>query len=184
MAYLRSLAPHHPDVKFLKRLFDFFDGEELIVLHPHQKKGYRVRTLAIASNFHLFTLLQDALVGDPAAGLLAGPRASRMVLATARGEIPHDRLVSDSAVFHYTTCTGAAVAGEETPHAIPCFEEDRVILLGPPVHASRSWESSFFTNLHDALRSKVEVVEILSAGEVELRLLRMRKAPRIPLNHE
>ena len=53
-----------------------------------------------------------------------------------------------------------------------------MLLLGPPIFATRAWDSSFFTNLHDALRSKVEVVDILSADEIALRLSRIRKAPR------
>jgi hypothetical protein len=188
---IEALAAHQREVKFLQRLLNLSDGEELIVLHPRENKGFRVRLEAIGTNFHLFSLLQEALVGDPAVGMLPGPRANRKVIATAKGDIPHDRLITDSAVWHYYTWAGLLpdgtlattpvtpwILGEQTPREIPHFEGDRLILLGPPIVASRGWDSSFFTNLHDALRSKVEVVEILSADEVALRLRRIRNAPR------
>ncbi len=188
---IEALASLQREVKFLQRLLAFTDGEELIVLHPQESRGFRVRLEAIASNFHLFSLLQGVLVGEPATGLLAGPRPNRKVIATAKGDIPHDRLITDAAVWHCYNWTGLLpdgtlaatlmttwVSGAATPRDIPHFEGERVLLLGPPVPATRSWDSSFFTNLHEALRSKAEVVEILSADEVGLRLARIRKAPR------
>lgn len=179
LAGIDRLAPQQREVNFLKRLLSFFDGEELVVLHPGERKGYRVRTEAIASNFHLFTLLQDALIGDPSSGRLPGHHASRMVLSTARGEIPHDRLVNDSAAFQYFTWQGLPLAGEDSPHVIPMLDGDRVLLLAPPLEYAPSWESTYFTNLHNALRSKVEIVEILSEGEVQLRLTKIaRTEPR------
>jgi len=185
---VRALAPVHRDVKFLDRLFRLVDGEELIVLHPGENKGFRVRLEAVCSNFHLFTLLQGALIGEADAGLLTGPRPNRKVIATATGELPHDRVITDAPVWHYANwmALGAegppdatALAGEVSPIAIPEFEGDRVVLLGKPLPGARSWDSTFFTNLHDALRSKVEIVEILSAGEVETRLRRIMNAPRL-----
>jgi hypothetical protein len=191
LGQLDLLAPHHREVMFLHRLLNLADGEELIIIHPPENKGFRVRLEAVASSFHLFSLLQGVLVGDPAKGMLAGPRPNRKVIATATGEIPHDRLITDSAIWHYYNWTGLQpdgtlaampmttwVMGEAMPGEIPLFGGERVVLLGPPVLASRGWDSSFFTNLHDALRSQVEVVEMLSLDEVELRLKRIRNAPR------
>ena len=153
--------------------------------HPQENKGFRVRLEGVGSNFHLFSLLQETLVGD---GRLAGPRPNRKVIATAKGDLPHDRLITDAAVWHYYDWTGLLpdgalasttmtswIMGEATPHAIPFFEGDRVVILGPPIPASRAWDSSFFTNLHDALRSKVDLVDILSVEEVALRIQRIRK---------
>ncbi|MBI3823205.1 MAG: hypothetical protein HY289_11080 [Planctomycetes bacterium] len=183
---ISSLAPKHRETNFLDRLFNLTDGEELLVLHPHENQGFRVRLEAIASNFHLFSLLQDALVGD---GKLPGPHPNRKVIATAKGEIPHDRIITDAAVWHYANWTALQsdgtlaaapidtwVLGEATPRDIPQFEGERLVLLGPPVLNARGWDSSFFTNLHDALRSKVEVIEVLSADEIALRLKRIGKA--------
>jgi hypothetical protein len=179
-----TLAGVHREVRFLQRLINLVDDEELIVLHPLEHKGFRIRLEAIASNFHIFSLLQGTLVGEPAHGMLAGPRPNRKVIATATGEMPHDRLITDTSVWQYASWTALrpngtlaseTIAGEVSPREIPIFEGDRVVLLGPPLPAARGWDSSFFTNLHDVLRSKVEVVEILSADEVSLRLRRIHK---------
>ena len=185
---IRTLAPARRDVKFLERLFKLVDGEQLIILHPGEKCGFRVQLQAVCTNYHLFSLLQGALVNDSAAGYFAAPRPNRKVIATATGEMPHDRLITDSAIWHYAnfaalrpdgTLTAIPestwIRGEETPYQIPEFEGERVVLLGAPL-ASNGWDSSFFTNLHDALRSRVEVIEILSKSEVETRLRRIRDA--------
>lgn len=184
MRGVKSLAANHREVNFLHRLLNLVDGEELLVLHPQENKGFRVRLEAIATNYHLFSLLQGVLVGD---GKLSGPRPNRKVIATATGEMPHDRIITDAALWHYAswkalladgTPSDTRIIGEATPRDIPLFEGERVVLLGPPMPGARGWDSTFFTNLHDALRSKVEIVEILSSDEVAIRLQRIGKTTR------
>ena len=58
------------------------------------------------------------------------------------------------------------------------YSEGAALIACQELNKAYTNSSSFFTNLHDALRSKVEVVEILSADEIALRLRRIRNAPR------
>ena len=81
------------------------------------------------------------------------------------------------AFFSLDPMTGLVWLGVEgRPESIPEFEGERVLILGPPVFATRSWDSNFFANIHDALRSAVRVVDVLTAEEVIDRLNRIRRA--------
>src|SRR5262249_30881783 len=145
---LADLEADVPEANFLHQVLGFTDGLELLVLHPHERKGFRVVLEAVNFNFHLFTLLQGVLIGDPAHGLLAGPAPDPRMLAVARGEEPHTELLSDHARFHFYNWTGwlpdrtyAAtdlatwVWGEGRPRDIALFEGRAVVLLGPTVLA-------------------------------------------------
>ena len=52
------------------------------------------------------------------------------------------------------------------------------MLIGPPLLGSRVWDSNFFANIHDALRSRVEVVEVLPPELVAIWLDRIKRVPR------
>jgi hypothetical protein len=185
---LEALEGAPAEVEFLRQVLSYTDDLELIVLHLPQGKGFRVSLEAVNTNFHLFTLLQAALVGDPDEGMLAGAPGDPEVIAVATGEVPHTKLLNDSARWHYydwrglmpdgTLGFGATIWGEASPRDIPTFEGEPVVLIGPPVFGMRMWDSNFFANIHDALRSRVEVVEVLSADDVAGWLLRIQEAGR------
>ena len=116
--------------------------------------------------------LQFALIG---AGHLIGDPLDDAVVAVARGEVPHTQHLHDSARFHFCAWFGMRANGEldgmnmgswlpvdYDPGAIPLFEGVPVVLIGPKVLGSRSWDSNFFANIHDALRSRAEIVEVLT----------------------
>lgn len=44
----------------------------------------------------------------------------------------------------------------------PLPDGRRVLLLGTPQLGGRSWDSDFFANFHDALRSRVTLLEVLT----------------------
>lgn len=184
---LEELEPYVPEADFLRQTLALTDGMELVVLHPELRRGFRVSLEAVGTNFHLFTLLQDAVIGDPAQGFLPGAPTDKKTMAIARGEEPPIEDAYDSARFQFHnwfgllpngTVDGANMAswiwGEGAPADIDPFDGERVVLLGKTVLASRSW-SGFFLHIHDALRSDVRVTARLSDAEVTGYLDRMHE---------
>jgi hypothetical protein len=187
VAALRALDP---EVSALAKMLDLVDDERLLVLHPGPDQGFRVATEAVHNNFHLFTLLQDALVGPPDKGKLPGPPLRSQVVAGARGEGPLSAGDTDAAVWSYydweglrpdgtwsPSAEGHSIRGEGKPTDIPAFEGERVVLLGP-LESPRSWTAGSFLPPHEALRSCVRVLETLPAAAVQDWVLRIRRAPR------
>lgn len=185
VAAVGALADAHRETDFVRQVLGFTDGLEVLVLVPAEGKGVRVRLEAVATCAHLFTLLQAELIGG---GHLSGAAPDPEVLAVARGEVPHTRRLYDSARFHFTTWGGLDPDGtlgvrvntwvpvDAPPGAIPRFDGEPVLLVGPPVLGSRQWDSGFFANIHDALRSRVEVVDVLSGAAAREWLDRIRAA--------
>ncbi len=185
-AGVAALAGVSREAGFVAEVLGFTDGE-LLVLAPGERRGFRVRMEAVNFNAHLFTLLQAELIG----GHLPGEPPDEEVVGVATGETPHQRLVGDHARFHFYTWAGlnpdgslAATAldtwlpADGRPSEIPRIDGVPVALIGPPLPAARSWDSSLFANIHDALRSRAAVVEVLPDDRVAEWLDRIRAAPR------
>lgn len=178
-AALDRSADAAAEVDFVLQVLNFVDDLELLVLAPDQRRGYLARAQAVHTNFHLFTLLQGALIGDPAAGWLTGRPLDPELLAVATGEAPHERLHQDEQRFHFHHLgavepggavrfdLGSTIWGEASPREIPLHRGRAVVILGPPILGGRSWDSNFFANIHDALRSRVEVLAQLGPREVD-----------------
>lgn len=172
---LASAEEVEPNITFVLRTLDLVDDMTLLVLAPQTSRGFRVRIEGVQTNFHLFTLLQGALIG---AGLLAGEPTSEEVLAVAQGTVPHLETLHDHQRFHFHNWSaiaadgtphkdlGATLWGESTPHLIPRHEGVPIVVLGPPVLGARTWDSGFFANYHDALRASARVTADLSEEEV------------------
>ncbi|MDY3553241.1 hypothetical protein R5W24_002335 [Gemmata sp. JC717] len=181
---VESLRKEHREADFVAQVLGFVDGVELLVLVPDEGKGFRVALEAVNTNGHLFTLLQAALLGG---GHLTGEALDDAVVAVATGERPHEELLTDHARFNFApwyadpadgVSSLVALPVEGSPSDIPQLDGQRVVLLGPPAFASRSWDSNFFANIHDALRSRVTVVEVLPPERVAAWLDRIRQAAR------
>ena len=180
------LRDGHAEADFVGQVLGYTDGVELLVLVPAEKKGFRVALEAVATNAHLFTLLQAALIGG---GHLEGDPVDDDVVSVATGAVPATGVLMDHARFHYNHWTALTAAGTlepmafgtwpgvgESPADIPIFDGVPVLLVGPPVFGSRGWDSNFFANIHDALRSRAEVVEALPRERVQEWLDRIRAA--------
>ncbi len=165
--------------------------DELTVLALPQRRGYRVRIEAVRCNFHLITLLQGALIGDPAAGLIAGEAVAPDVLAEATGDARPTGNLRDRQRFHFHDCTAvdpdetlseeldSMLRGECSPVDIPSFDGEAIVVMGPPLVRGRSWNSGFFVaDLHDALRSRATVLAQMSAAEVDATIAKLAKRPR------
>jgi len=184
-----SMAGAHPRVGFLAQLLQVLDNELVLVLHPGQQRGYRVRITGIADNFQLHTLLAAALISDPQQGWLAGKRPDPRVVRAAQN-MPVDPaakvaegafnlwtwqgLRSDGTLAEETEGSEFWVWNEGIPADIPPFESVRTLLLGPPPY-QRSWNvGRCFDGLHAGLR----VEEQLTSEVVQERLQRIGGAAR------
>lgn len=188
---LAAIEPHGTDARFIALTLDLADGLELLVLHPGQEKGFRVVVDGVASNGHLFTLLQGELIGDPDAGLLDADAADEIAVGVATGRIVPEEHVADQARFHFydwSAVDGDAATGhlyveasvwvDGRPSEIPEFEGERPLLLSAPAFGSRAWDSSFFPLFHDALRPSARVVGTLTPEQVAGWIARMKDAVR------
>lgn len=182
---IEELRPGYGEADFVAQVLGFTDGLEIVVLAPNECKGFRVRLEAVASCAHLFSLLQAELI---AGGHLEGEPTDPEVLAVARGESAPTQALPDHARFHFATWGGLNTDGgmagvdfaswigvEASPADIPPFDGAPVVLVGPMVLGSRSWDSNFFANVHDALRSRAEIVAVLPSEEVSAWLDRIRQ---------
>lgn len=186
---IEALRESHREADFVGRVLELTDDLELVVIAPSEKKGFRVVLEAIASSAHMFTLLQAALIDG---GHLPGEPTDPEVVAVARGERPHEELLSDHARLHFYDwdvlrpdgtfdpfpIVGAFIPVESNPAGIRELDGRRVVVIGPPIFASRAWDSNFFAGIHDALRSRANIVEVLSDSETEKWIERIKTAPR------
>jgi hypothetical protein len=169
---------------YIGELLSAADGTRLTVLAPEQRKGFVVELEVVRNAAHLFALLEDALVGDPGQGLLAGPRTDPKVAAIARAEAAMEEAMVFAVGWHYEYWWGlhpeaaarasglhplvAAMIGvEATIHDLPEFQGRLVILMRPARIGSRNCDVSFISSLHDALRSRATVLRQLPAAEVD-----------------
>jgi hypothetical protein len=87
----------------LSKLLVVLDDADLLVLHPETRRGFVVRIAGICHNFQLHTLLADALIGDPAQGLLPGVRPDPRAVAMARDQAFDPAAPPAQASFHLQT---------------------------------------------------------------------------------
>ncbi len=184
-----GMASSHPQVGFLAQLLQVLDDEPLLVLHPGQQRGYRVRISGIADNFQLHTLLAAALIGDPGKGLLPGKCPDPRVVQAARDRPVDPAALMAEGAFNLWTWQGLRPDGtlpeglegsdfwiwnEGIPADIPPFEGVRTVLLGPLPYP-RSWNAG---RCFDGLRADLRVEEQLTTETVRERLQRIAAAPK------
>jgi tetratricopeptide (TPR) repeat protein len=178
------LVPDCPELALLEELLSAPDGEEMLVIHPGLKRGYRVRISGVSSNSQLHTLLAYLLVGDPQGGWLPGVRPNRRIMAAERGTlVPWESLVAQS-IFNMVSWRGVLpdgqlsedpatwILGEGRPSDIPRFEGQWVMLMGPLPY-QLTWVAG--PKFH-GLQAEVILEEIMSQPEVDRLLARMSAA--------
>lgn len=154
-ASLDELGGQYGHAGLLWIMMQVLDDEPLVVLHPEQRKGYRVRISGLADNFQLHTLLADTLVGRFSGRWLRGRRPGPAEVAVARDgpireEAPPSRgsfnlwtwrgLKPDGTLREAMSSSAHWIWNEGVPADIPPFEGTRVVLLGPPPY-ERSWSA-------------------------------------------
>jgi len=171
-------------LRFLIMVIRVLDDEELVVLHPEQRRGYRVRIGGILNLWQLNTLLAGALVGDPAEGWLRGPRLDPRVVAAAR-DCPVDpeaaRALASFDLFDWkgfrtdgTLEPRRALWHTALPADIPLFGQSRVILLCKP-SIKHEWNAG---RALERMTAHLRVEAMLSEAETLGWLDRIRRTVR------
>jgi hypothetical protein len=171
-------------LRFLIMVVRVLDDEELVVLHPQQQRGYRVRISGIFNLYQLRTLLAGALVGDPAEGWLEGTLPDPRAIAAAR-----DRPVDPDAdhvpiCFDLLDWKGLRPDGTPDPNRVPeysdlpadlpLFGPSHVLLLG----ALALEHEGYAGRPIERMTADLRVEAMLSETETCDWLERLRKAPR------
>jgi hypothetical protein len=186
-----ALAPYHERASFLATMLRVLDHEPLVAIHPGLHRGYLLEMVGIATNFELFILLGDVLIGDPAGGWLPGERPDPRVGAACRDSpvvAGADSAVGAFNVWNWTglRADGTLPAGEQRagsehwvwmeglPADIEPFHGQRIVLLGPPPYVRIIPAGRCFRDMTADLR----VTRALAHAEVEAWLARLSNAPR------
>ncbi|MFV8751578.1 hypothetical protein ACNOYE_13625 [Nannocystaceae bacterium ST9] len=183
-----QIAGKVPSAYYVERLLATVDEFVFEVLDLESRRGFRLRAWGVASSYHLFTLIQGALIGDPEQGWLAGDPPDPELLAFATNHARGCASEGDSNAWHYLewpAWTGPDASpsvawtlwGQTKPQDIARFQGVPTILLArKSMHVG--WGVEFVAPLHDAHAIGVEVEARLDAREVEARLLAIAAAPR------
>jgi hypothetical protein len=146
------LVDYVDEVTAFSRVLRIVHDEPLLVIHLEQRKGWRFTIRDLSTTTELYVLLLDAIVGDPAKGLLKAKRPNPKAVVTVKDpdNAPKETAMLD-VPFHTVAWTGLLPDGtlpdpksddvehhnwvwlEGVPAEIPPFEGERVILLQGPV---------------------------------------------------
>jgi hypothetical protein len=180
----QTLATFAKVAYFLVELLESSDEERLIVVLPTRKLGFEVVADLVRNGFHLFTLLEAALLGD----LIEGSPVPADEAAIARGDLPLDQKREFRARFDYFNWSAWGqdgfvpdaptrwIWGELPLRFIPRVDGSRVVLMEAPRYV-RTWDGSLISRVHSDIRSKVAVSSILSQSDVVRWLDRFATAP-------
>ena len=135
----------NPYAYYLAETLALVDDERLLILDATRNLGVRVHLTAIRNDFHLFTLLQDALGAYPRPMVVSVAKSERMLSDISPNEWGPEG-EGDSAIWTYYTWHAlkpdgslgtlkekaagqlpAWIWGEGKPTDIPLFEEERVV---------------------------------------------------------
>jgi hypothetical protein len=187
-AGIEALRAHNREADFVSQVLGYTDGVELLVLVPETRQGFRFALEAINNNFHLFTMVQAALT---LGGHLPGEPPEPEMYGIATGEGPQPSTRVDFARWHFYSWEGLQpdeqfattdfrtwIPGDAKPADIPEFEGTRILVIGPAFLGGRSWSSNEFACIHDALRSRADIAEVLPREQVEMWIEKIRNAKR------
>ena len=158
---------------FLVELLESSDMQKIIVLQPSRKKGFEIVADYVRNGFHLFTLLEAALIGN----FIVGPAVPPEEVAIARGERPLDQKRDFRARFDYFNWSAWGptgflndaptrwIWGELPLRLIPRVDGSPVILIEEPRYV-RVWDGSLISRVHPDVRSSVVVTRELPESEV------------------
>ncbi|MBA4188671.1 MAG: hypothetical protein C0467_11790 [Planctomycetaceae bacterium] len=181
-----TLAPLCPAAKDLAELLAVPDDEVVTVLHPALRTGFKVAVRGVADVGQFVILFLDAVQEQ-----LPGPRvmtrfvtACRSVNPTSVGGVP---MIAEARFQIYVP--GALRADGSLPGdfggsgcwlwphtafaAVPSFEGERVVLLGPPAYRA-TWEA---TRRFLAMAADVRLLEVLSPSRVAERIGKLTNRP-------
>lgn len=142
-------------------------SNDLLIIHAEEKVGVRVHYENITNCFHLFTLLQAALVDNMPSVKVLNELAVRVAKHLSSGD------AHDEAWLHYGSCFSneanimLSVWGEMSPRHLDRLDGQQIILLWTPILSCRIWDSGFYYPFIEACPPKLELLETLSAEQVQ-----------------
>jgi hypothetical protein len=172
---------------YLRQVIFSVDDLEMIVLHPESQTGLKIKADMVQNNFHFFTLLQDTYLKE----FRLHPSFTTLIrnepaIQIAKGEktVNANQQLQDHALFGFydfgalnkqgdllqPTPVGNWLFGEGTLHHIPKYNGIPVVLLGENMLGGRSWDVSFCIPVHEALKPKLEIIEVLSPEQVHIQI--------------
>ncbi|MCY6371757.1 hypothetical protein [Clostridium ganghwense] len=172
------------NIYYIQKIMGLTDNLEMTVIHVGKKKGYKVKVDGVQNYFHFFTLFQGELIEKVSDELgLDKALLNKNAVDIARAAKISDgsEKAEDKAIFSYYIWTALSsdktlsknipleqwVYGELMPKHTPTILGEKVVLIGDNVLAERSWDRSFFSPLHDALKPQVSILSHLTETEVE-----------------
>ncbi|CAN5889295.1 hypothetical protein BH11MYX4_BH11MYX4_59320 [soil metagenome] len=189
---IAAVYPLEEDIEallFLRQIMRVLPDQTMLVIHPEQRRGFRVEVKEVTTNMELMVLLHDAVIGDPKKGFIEGRRPSLKAIAALEDPDHAPKKPPGVALpFHWSSWRALRPDGtlpaaseqrppnwvwfEGVPLDILPFQGERVILLTRPIMPrTMEIEASF-----EALTPSVTVKQKLSGAEVDRLLLRMGKA--------
>jgi hypothetical protein len=186
VANAKTVAEFAKIAYFLVSLLESSDEQPAVILLPTRRKGFEIVADYVRNGFHLFALLEGALLGR----FLEGPEVPLEEIAIARGEQSLEGKREFRARFDYFNWsawnTGAFVAdaparwiwGELPLGAIPQVRGNVVILMETAQY-KRTFDGSLIARVHPDVRSAVEVTGTLSASDVAQWLDLLATAPQV-----
>jgi hypothetical protein len=169
---LELLGEYGPGATWIREALLKSSGS-LIVLHVQGIRGILLEYSNISNCFQLFSLIQSE-VGTRLPG---GRTPDARIASAARGRDAAQ--VADCAWWHYgnplnsTQTLPASIWGEAPVQSVPVVDGTQVILLWPPILASRTWDSGFFHPHLDALAADLRLIRELSHAECSTWLNRL-----------
>jgi len=174
---LRDAANAVPHAEEFAGILGLIEEEVWLVIHPAARAGLRVVVEGVADIAQLHVLLAERLTGDPSREFLAGRRPDIAVVDACRDTLRTEGLVASGRFQFYRPealqSDGTLPAGfdgsplwywgRESLGAVPQQKGERILLIGDPVHPL-SWD---VTRRYSRVRAEADVVDVLSAGEVE-----------------
>jgi hypothetical protein len=148
------------DANWLLGLLLVLDDEPVIVVHRATGRVYDLTMSGVGDNFQLHTLLAATLIGDPADGLIPGPRPEPAWIAAATdGDWNPDGGIRGQ--FNLVDAGGTWIWNEGRPSDIPLLDGRRVIVLDPAPY-ERSWN---YGRVYPLIRAEMTLNRVLPAGE-------------------
>lgn len=177
-----TLAHLNQAAWYISRVLGEEDDVILLVLHPEQKRGFRVAAEGLSNNYQLFRLLQRELIGDPLEGMILDDATANASQSLSRSDSPMWTYYQWTALKPDGTYTSLMdfnhlVLGEKRIRDVKRFNDEVVILLGR-LELAGGWPESKFEPIHPCHCHRATVIEVLSSDEVSRYVKEIQEMPR------
>ncbi|HEX9058601.1 MAG TPA: hypothetical protein VF941_00310 [Clostridia bacterium] len=172
-----------PSLNYVFRLLSLTDDFDMLIIHPRLKKGMRIKAIAVQNNFHLITLLQGLILEYKAEdfGVSGAEQNDEAIKAALNINAETDKDILDKDIFNYYIWSALGMDkqvsvdspfemsffGEMPAMSTPMIDGQAVVLLSDVSDHPRQWNTTYFSPIHESLKSNIAIVEDLSEEAVE-----------------